>query len=130
MAETDSVTVQAQDSLSLTQLRPTAETDSTKQFLTLKWKNVLVDEFGTMYEFMDNKGNPYTFMINIPNFDFYDNEYFTAKYAPNAQFPVITMLEVTETTWYTATIEEKRGEDEEGVASVYKVITALKPLGQ
>lgn len=110
------------------QARPTQSTDTTIQTHIMRWQQVLVNENGTSYEFIDRNGNPYSCMINMPDFDFYNNKYFVAKYAPQAQFPTITWKEGVNETWYRVAIQEEYGEDEDGVKTKYNVIKAINPL--
>lgn len=110
------------------QARPTQPTDTTIQTHIMRWQQVLVNENGTSYEFIDRNGNPYSCMINMPDFDFYNNKYFEAKYAPQAQFPTITWKEGVNETWYRVTVKEEYGEDEDGIKTKYNLIKAIDPL--
>ena len=112
------------------QAKPTQQTDTTIQTHIMRWQQVLVNESGTSYEFIDRNGNPYSCMINMPDFDFYNNKFFTAKYAPQAQFPTITWKEGVNEAWYHITIKVQEGEDEDGVKATYNVVTAIEPLNK
>src|SRR5689334_4142702 len=75
LPEKDSVAAGTPDTDTLAKAKPQEKTDSTIQTRIMRWQNVVVDENGTSYEFMDRDGNPFSCMINMPGFDFYNNQY-------------------------------------------------------
>ena len=112
------------------QAKPVQPVDTTIQTRIMRWQNVVVNENGTSYEFLDRDGNAISCIINMAGFDFYNNPYFVAKYAAQAQFPTITMKDGVNETWYHVTIKKETGQDEEGVKSTYNVVTAIEPLNK